>query len=114
MNIYEDKYLREKVNRIIARQREGKIIIAAYKDGSVRQRQVAQINRTPHTPGSTICAWRTYSAEPATAAMDSSRASTSRMPPSMRPVFTLACARRAEIVAPCCMTLSVNQCSSKI
>ncbi len=34
MNIYEDKYLREKVNRIIARQKEGKIIIAAYKDGS--------------------------------------------------------------------------------
>ncbi len=34
MNVYEDKYLREKVNRIIAKQREGKIIIAAYKDGS--------------------------------------------------------------------------------
>ena len=34
MNIYEDKYLREKVNRIIARQKEDKIIIAAYKDGS--------------------------------------------------------------------------------
>jgi len=34
MNIYEDKYLREKVNRIIARQKEGKIVIAAYKDGS--------------------------------------------------------------------------------
>ena len=34
MNVYEDKYLREKVNRIIARQKEGKIIIAAYKDGS--------------------------------------------------------------------------------
>lgn len=34
MNIYEDKYLREKVNRIIDRQRQGKIIIAAYKDGS--------------------------------------------------------------------------------
>ena len=33
MNVYEDKYLREKVNRIIARQKEGKIIIAAYKDG---------------------------------------------------------------------------------
>ena len=25
MNVYEDKYLREKVNRIIARQKEGKI-----------------------------------------------------------------------------------------
>jgi hypothetical protein len=34
MNVYEDKYLREMVNRIIARQKEGKIIIAAYKDGS--------------------------------------------------------------------------------
>ncbi len=34
MNIYEGKYLREKVNRIIARQKEGKIVIAAYKDGS--------------------------------------------------------------------------------
>lgn len=34
MNIYEDKYLREKVNRIIAKQKEGKVIIAAYKDGS--------------------------------------------------------------------------------
>ncbi len=34
MNVYEDKYLREKVNRIIARQKEGKIIIAAYKDCS--------------------------------------------------------------------------------
>ena len=26
MNVYEDKYLREKVNRIIARQKEGEII----------------------------------------------------------------------------------------
>jgi hypothetical protein len=34
MNIYEDKYLREKVNRIIARQNEGKIVVAAYRDGS--------------------------------------------------------------------------------
>jgi len=34
MNVYEDKYLREKVNRIIARQKEGKIVVAAYKDGS--------------------------------------------------------------------------------
>jgi hypothetical protein len=34
MNVYEDKYLREKVNRIIARQKEGKIIIAGCKDGS--------------------------------------------------------------------------------
>ncbi len=34
MNIYEDKFLREKVNRVIARQKEGKIIIAAFKDGS--------------------------------------------------------------------------------
>jgi len=34
MNVYEDKYLREKVNRIIARQKEGKIVIAANKDGS--------------------------------------------------------------------------------
>lgn len=34
MSVYEDKYLREKVNRIIAKQRDGKIIIAAYKDGS--------------------------------------------------------------------------------
>jgi hypothetical protein len=31
MNVYEDKYLREKVNRTIARQNEGKIVIAAYK-----------------------------------------------------------------------------------
>ncbi|MDD5369323.1 MAG: hypothetical protein PHQ40_09565 [Anaerolineaceae bacterium] len=34
MKTYEDKYLREKVNRIIERQREGQIVIAAYKDGS--------------------------------------------------------------------------------
>ncbi len=34
MNPYEDKYLREKVNRIIAAQKDGKIIIATYKDGS--------------------------------------------------------------------------------
>jgi hypothetical protein len=34
MSVYEDKYLREKVNRIIAKQREGKIVIAAYKDGT--------------------------------------------------------------------------------
>lgn len=34
MNIYEDKYLQEKVNRIIARQKEGKIVIASYKDSS--------------------------------------------------------------------------------
>lgn len=34
MNVYEDKNLREKVNRIIARQKGGKIVIAAYKDGS--------------------------------------------------------------------------------
>lgn len=34
MNVYEDKYLREKVNRIIVRQKEGKVVIAAYKDGS--------------------------------------------------------------------------------
>lgn len=34
MNNYEDKYLREKVNRIIAKQREGKIVVAAHKDGS--------------------------------------------------------------------------------
>ncbi|OJX43768.1 MAG: hypothetical protein BGO78_02030 [Chloroflexi bacterium 44-23] len=34
MNVYEDKYLREKVNRIIARQKEAKIVIAAHKDGS--------------------------------------------------------------------------------
>ena len=34
MNAYEDKYLREKINRIIARQKEGKVIVAAYKDGS--------------------------------------------------------------------------------
>ena len=34
MNVYEDKYLRDKVNRIIARQKEGEIVIAAYKDGS--------------------------------------------------------------------------------
>jgi len=29
MNVYEDKYLRDKVNRIIARQKEDRIIIAA-------------------------------------------------------------------------------------
>lgn len=34
MSVYEDKYLREKVNHIIAKQREGKIVIAAYKDGT--------------------------------------------------------------------------------
>jgi hypothetical protein len=34
MNVYEDKYLREKISRIIVRQKEGKIVIAAYKDGS--------------------------------------------------------------------------------
>ena len=31
MNVYEDKYLREKVNRIIARQKVGKIVISSYK-----------------------------------------------------------------------------------
>ncbi len=34
MNVYEDKYLREKGNRIIARQKEGKIVITVHKDGS--------------------------------------------------------------------------------
>lgn len=34
MHVYEDKYLREKITRIIARQKEGKIVIATYKDGS--------------------------------------------------------------------------------
>ncbi|GAP13237.1 hypothetical protein LARV_00988 [Longilinea arvoryzae] len=34
MNVYEDKYLRDKISRIIARQKEGKVVIAAYKDGS--------------------------------------------------------------------------------
>ena len=33
MNVYEDKYLREKVNHIIAAQKEGEIIIAANKEG---------------------------------------------------------------------------------
>ena len=31
MSVYEDKYLREKVNCIIARQKEGQIVIAAFK-----------------------------------------------------------------------------------
>ena len=34
MNMYEDKYLREKVIRIITRQKEGKIVIAMHKDDS--------------------------------------------------------------------------------
>ena len=34
MNPYEDKYLRDKVSRMIARQKEGKIVIAAYRDGT--------------------------------------------------------------------------------
>ena len=34
MNVYEDKYLRDKISRIITRQKEGKVVIAAYKDGS--------------------------------------------------------------------------------
>lgn len=34
MNVYEDKYIRDKISRIVARQKEGKIVIAAYKDGS--------------------------------------------------------------------------------
>ena len=34
MNIYEDKYLRERVNRIIATQKEEKIVITSCKDGS--------------------------------------------------------------------------------
>jgi hypothetical protein len=33
MNIYEDKCLRDKMNPIIAREKEGKIVIAAHKDG---------------------------------------------------------------------------------
>ena len=33
MSVYEDKYLREKVSRIIAKQREGKVVVAAYKCG---------------------------------------------------------------------------------
>jgi len=32
--MYEDKYLRDKIHRIITRQKEGKVVIAAYKDGS--------------------------------------------------------------------------------
>ena len=34
MQSYEDKHLRDKVNRIIARQKDGQIILAAYSDGS--------------------------------------------------------------------------------
>ncbi len=34
MKVYEDKHLREKVDRIITKQREGKIVVAAYKDGT--------------------------------------------------------------------------------
>lgn len=34
MNVYEDKYLRDRLNRVISRQKEGKVVIAAYKDGS--------------------------------------------------------------------------------
>ncbi|MAT45443.1 MAG: hypothetical protein CL609_24205 [Anaerolineaceae bacterium] len=34
MNDYEDVYLRDKVKQIIAKQREGNIVISAYKDGS--------------------------------------------------------------------------------
>jgi len=30
MNMYEDKYLRDKISRIIARQKEGKVVIATY------------------------------------------------------------------------------------
>ena len=30
MNVYEDKYLREKVNGIFARQKEGNIVIRPY------------------------------------------------------------------------------------
>ena len=53
MNIYEDKYLREKVNRIIARQKEGKVVIASYKDGSglpAREDLGPELTRAaPHT-----------------------------------------------------------------
>ncbi|MEI7847135.1 MAG: hypothetical protein WCK35_15150 [Chloroflexota bacterium] len=34
MNIFEDKYLRERIVQIIARQKEGQIVIASYKDGT--------------------------------------------------------------------------------
>lgn len=34
MNVYEDKYLRDKISLIIAWQKEGKVVISAYKDGS--------------------------------------------------------------------------------
>ena len=51
MATYEDKYLREKVNRIIARQKEGKIVIAAYKDGSglpAREDLVQELTRAAY------------------------------------------------------------------
>jgi len=38
MNVYEDKYLREKVNRMIARQKEGKIIRTYLKPPSEKGR----------------------------------------------------------------------------
>ena len=34
MNIYEDKYLYRRINQIIAKQKEGKILLASYNDGS--------------------------------------------------------------------------------
>jgi hypothetical protein len=34
MNVYEDKCLRDKISCIIARQKEGKVVISAHKDGS--------------------------------------------------------------------------------
>lgn len=32
MNWYADKHLRDKISRIIAQQKEGQVVIAAYKD----------------------------------------------------------------------------------
>ena len=51
MNMYEDKYLREKVSRIIARQEEGKIVIAMHKDDSglpCRQDLSQELSRAAH------------------------------------------------------------------
>jgi hypothetical protein len=51
VEIYEDQYLRNNVNRIIIRQQEGKIVIAAYKDGSglpTREELGAAIDRAPY------------------------------------------------------------------
>jgi hypothetical protein len=51
MNTYEDKYLREKVSKIITAQKDGKIVITAYPDGTglpAREELGQELTRAPY------------------------------------------------------------------